>query len=169
MARRPNQIQDALEQAMAEVSRDIMMRAIASTPRDMSLGDFIDAMDRTSFAAEFRALDLAGLQAALGQSAPRGARGRGRRLGAAKKAGRKAGGRQKGYSTRTQSGREAIDNAVSEALQASAEPVRAEGLKQVVAASPAQIRQSLARLIEAGKVAKKGEKRATEYRWKARK
>ncbi len=172
MARRSNKMQNALEAAMAEVSQDIMLRAIANTPKDMSLGDFIEAMDRTTFAADFRALDLGSFHAALGQTTV--SRRRGRPAGKATKRGArktapKGGRKKKGFSTRTQAGREALDAAIAEALKSAGAPVRSEVLKAGTGATPNQIRQSLARLMEAKQVAKKGEKRATEYRWKGRK
>ena len=162
---RKNQLQAKLDEAMKEASRAIMLRAVESMPRDITMGEFIDAMDGTDFASEFRALDLDAFQSALGAApAPRRGRPAGRKKAATKKSAGK-----KGHNTRTQAGREALDAAIADCLKEAGGPIRSEVIKATTGATPNQIRQALARLDEAGKVKKTGQKRATEYRWKGRK
>ena len=65
--------------------------------------------------------------------------------------------------TRTATGREALDAKVLAALKKRKEPAASSDLTAATGASMLQVRASLHRLIEAGKVARTGETRASRY------
>ena len=68
------------------------------------------------------------------------------------------------WDTRTEAGRVALDRAVEEALVAlGSVEVRAEAIRDRLGATPAQIRTSLNRHIEAGDVTFSGKARGTRY------
>ncbi len=70
----------------------------------------------------------------------------------------------KRWDTRTEEGRAALDREVINALAAfGGVNVRAEAIRARVGATPAQIRTSLARHIEAGAVSYTGQARGTQY------
>ncbi|MCA9695112.1 MAG: hypothetical protein KC636_36370, partial [Myxococcales bacterium] len=77
---------------------------------------------------------------------------------------RGAGNKAKGVNTRTQDGRDTYDKAMLDALQRSnGKQVAAPELSAAVGGTPQQVRTSLARLIEAGKVTWTGQARGTRY------
>ena len=104
----------------------------------MSLRDFVDAIGE------------------------RPAKGRGTKA-AKRGAMRRASGK---LNTRTSVGRNKLDDAISRFLE-SVGSARAEEVRKAVGGTAAQIRQSMSRLMQARKVSKKGQKRSTEYSWKA--
>lgn len=65
--------------------------------------------------------------------------------------------------TRTATGRQALDARILAALKKRKEPAASSDLTTATGASMLQVRASLHRLIEAGKVARTGETRASRY------
>ena len=65
--------------------------------------------------------------------------------------------------TRTATGRQALDARILAALRKRKEPAASSDLTTATGASMLQVRASLHRLIEAGKVARTGETRASRY------
>jgi len=68
-------------------------------------------------------------------------------------------------SGRTAAGRARLDAAVS-AYLGKAGSARAEDIRKAVGGTSAQVRQALTRFMDAKKVSKKGQKRATVYSWR---
>lgn len=69
----------------------------------------------------------------------------------------------KNVNTRTPEGRAAYDVAVFEAVSASKKPIGSSKLRKAIGGTPLQLRTSLNRLIEDGKVTYQGKARATKY------
>ena len=65
--------------------------------------------------------------------------------------------------TRTATGRQALDARILAALKKRKEPAASSDLTTATGASMLQVRASLHRLIEAGKVSASGNTRATRY------
>lgn len=64
---------------------------------------------------------------------------------------------------RTQTGRDALDDAVFKHVSSAPMPVASGDLLEKLGFSPTQIRKSLHRLIDAGRVTSQGVTRATRY------
>ena len=82
---------------------------------------------------------------------------------AAKAAGGSSTGGSKNVNTRTPEGRAAYDIAVFDAVSASKKPIGSSKLRKAIGGTPLQLRTSLNRLIEEGKVTYQGKARATKY------
>jgi hypothetical protein len=66
--------------------------------------------------------------------------------------------------TRTEAGRAKLDQRLFEVLQQEREPIGAEALVELTGATPLQVRTSLHRLVDAGRVERSGQARGTRYR-----
>jgi hypothetical protein len=67
------------------------------------------------------------------------------------------------HHTRTQAGRDALDEAILAILKNTGEPMRAVDVREAVGGTAAQVRARLNTLIEGGKLAYKGRASGTRY------
>jgi len=155
--------------AIEEASRNALKEALGVVAHGTPVGNLLDQVADSPYLDRFRDLTIGELLEAMsGASKPR----RGRPPGSGKKAAdgsapaKKAGAKsRKGFSTRTEAGRNKIDAAVSDFLSSASE-AGAEQIRSAVGGTSAQLRQSLDRLRKAKKVSRKGQKRGTRYTWK---
>lgn len=80
-----------------------------------------------------------------------------------KSPGRKGKGKAKAVNTRTPEGRRAYDNAVYTVVKEAESPLKAPEITARVGGTALQVRKSLARLIETGKVTWEGKARGMRY------
>ena len=157
-----SRLASALEQARVAASKDILQQALADLGTRITMGELIDEMAESEFHESFRLLTVAELAAAGAGTAKatkaRATSGRARRSGPVRT-----------YQTRTETGREQIDAAVTEFLSSQTESVGAEEVRKVVGGTPPQVRESLRRLVESGQASRDGEKRSTRYTWGGKK
>lgn len=148
MAKTPSAFDESLNRAQASMSTVVLQNALRDLPGSMSMGQLIDDVGGSSYSDFFRNMSI---------NAFIELRGGGKKAAA-------AGG---GFNTRTQSGRDEIDAAVTRCLEA-AGVAGAEQIRSEIGGSAAQIRESLTRLAQDGLVTRSGEKRATKYHWKGK-
>lgn len=149
----------ALERARVKVTEEVLAQAMAGLPARTTMGEVVTSIRSAGFAKDFEAMSLSDFVAKVGNAAVAGRLGgrKAGRGGAKRAAARKV-------NTRTEAGREKLDADVA-AYLTSAKSARAEDIRAAVGGTSAQVRQALTRLMEAKKVSKKGQKRATEYSW----
>ncbi len=155
------------QKSMEEAARGALRSLVADHP-NTSVGDLRELVAEHPSLGGVTLSDLLGRGAA--PSAPR--RGRPPKQQSAKAAvaegkkpsvAKRAGG-HKEWETRTEDGRAALDRAVLESLAAfGGVGVSAEAIRARLGATPAQIRTSLNRHIEAGEVTFTGKARGTRY------
>ena len=155
MGRKPN-LTSIVDRTIASMSREVLIRALAEMPGDTTVGELLDAFTG-SFRQDLRSLSLSELTGALDGVAPSAAR-------QAESSGAESRSEGKGFNTRTDSGRDAIDASISNYLQAN-RAARAEEIRCKVGGSSAQIRQSMVRLMSRNLVTRSGRKRSTTYTW----
>ena len=148
-------LSSAFQDALADQAKSALVAIVAKNPRTT-------VKDLKQLVSDNPALGGLTLTELLGGSVSR--RG-GRRKGAAP---RKAGGARKGAAhkrnVRTESGREAFDKEVLDALkELGGDTVAATQLRTTLNADPTQLRTSLNRLIERGIVTFQGKARGTRY------
>ncbi len=152
MGRKPH-LTNIVDRTIASMSREVLVRALAEMPESTTVGELLDAFTG-NFRQDLRSLSLTELTEALHFStpAPKGSSAASVRT------------EGKGFNTRTDSGRDAIDAAIKNYLQAN-KAARAEEIRTRVGGSSAQIRQSMVRLMGKNLVTRSGSKRATSYTW----
>lgn len=149
MAKTPTALDEAISRATAGLSRQVLSQAIAGLPGTTSMGQVTDDFAGSTYNEVFRSMSLNQfVDTVMGTGSRKGGGG--------------------GLNTRTAAGRESMDAAVSAALE-SAGTAGAEEIRASVGGSSAQVRESMVRLMEAGSVTRKGEKRGTRYTWKGKK
>ena len=153
MGRKPN-LTNIVDRTIASMSREVLIRALKEMPGSTTVGELLDAFTG-SFRQDLRSLSLGELTSALGGGAH--SSGDAVASGTTRSQG-------KGYNTRTDSGRSAIDEAIANFLQAK-KAARAEDIRAKVGGSSAQIRQSMVRLMSKNLVTRSGRKRSTTYTW----
>jgi hypothetical protein len=152
MAKTPSILDESLNRAQASVAKAVLMRAISSLPGSMTMGQLIDDFAGSEHNEFFRDMSLNSfIQAVEGRSD-----------------GRSRGGADAGseFNTRTQEGRDEIDAAVARFLE-SGEDRSSEEIRAAIGGTPPQLRESMARLAQAGMVVITGQKRGTRYAWKS--
>lgn len=151
MAKTPTALDEAIARVQGSLSKQVLMTAIAGLPGTTSMGQLIDEFAGSEYNETFRGMSLnAFVDTVMGTASRKG-----------------GGGGSGGFNTRTQAGREGMDAAVSAALE-NAGTAGAEEIRGSVGGSAAQIRESFARLMDAGLVSRSGQKRGTRYSWKAK-
>lgn len=155
MGRKPN-LTNIVDRTIASMSREVLVRALKEMPSNTTVGELLDAFTG-NFRRDLRSLSLGEFTSALGGTAA---------TGSARKPGQRAAsaGATKGFNTRTDSGRDALDAAISNYLQAN-KAARSEEIRGKVGGTSAQIRQSMVRLMSNKKVTRSGRKRSTTYTW----
>lgn len=151
--------------AFEKATRQAIKEALAAISNNTSIGKLLDQIADSPYLDNFRSLTVQEFIDALTGAGSRGGPRATRRTSSEKKvsvAGKP--GRRKSYNTRTEQGRKKIDLAVAGFLQETGE-ASAEGIRKATAGTPAQLRQSLDRLVKQKKVEKTGQRRGTRYRW----
>ncbi|MEZ6194579.1 MAG: hypothetical protein R3F20_02460 [Planctomycetota bacterium] len=161
----PNKIVGIVNAAIEDANRQILNQSLSALPRETRIGELVDGLQETDLLEDFRAMLLSDFLAAVGGGSRPG-RKPGRPAKAEKSAGAAKGGKAskgKKRNTRTQAGRDEIDADIQIALEGLGEPSPAEAIRKITGGTSAQVRDSLARLVEAKVVKKAGERRATRY------
>ena len=135
-----------LERARKRVTQEVLTRAMVGLPANTTMGEMVASNRSAGFATDFEAMPSGRRR---GRKAARG--------GASRAASTR-------IYTRTAAGREKLDAAVADYLPR-AKSAWAAGILKAVGGTSPQVRQSLSRLMDAKKLSKKRQKRATEYRW----
>ena len=151
-----------LKRAQETLTREVLASTMGRIPHSTSMGEIISSVRAAGLARDFEAMSLGELVTAI-----MGVEAREKRV--QRQSGRKTRKRSSRTKvvTRTEGGRAALDAAVSAFLKNKRTPLRAEDIRGAVGGTAAQVRQSLARLVTAGKATKTGQKRGTQYTWKA--
>ena len=150
-----------LKSAQKTLAQEILASTMQKLPRRTTMGEIVTSLDAAGFGKDFEAMSLEDFVSALGGPvSAKAPRGKGRAKKKATRAKRSA-----KLRTRTAEGRAALDLAIGKFLflTSTKEPSRAENIRAAVGGTPAQVRQSLTRLMEEKKVTKSGQKRGTTY------
>ena len=158
MARKTT-IQAALDKAAADATRNIVVEALSNMSANTTIGELHSAMSKSDFGSAFQSMTIAEFTDAVGQAAAAPQARRGRKPAAARVPAKAP---RKNVNTRTHSGRATLDTAVRDFLRANGSS-RSEQITPNVPGDTAQVRQSLKRLMAAGEVSVKGNRRASEY------
>lgn len=174
--------------AVANAERDVMIEQIRATPEmtiaelgKLAIGDLGAVLKQVTIGDILGVGTPAPVKAPARAAGGRGRGGRGKKAAAAPAAAapaaaagqaapapktrRGAGSsKPKGVNTRTQDGRDAYDKAMLDVLKGSSKQMAAPELGTAVGGTPLQVRTSLARLIQAGKVSWTGKARGTRYK-----
>jgi hypothetical protein len=156
-------ITEAIEAAEEAAHQMIVKQALQAAPREMKMGDLFAAFEENEYSEQLRALTIGDVLAAVGGGVSK-ARSTTRQATRTPRVG--SGGASKKRNTRTQEGREKIDADIQEALSALGGSARAGDVRAEVGGTPAQVRDSLKRLIDEKLVKTTGQRRATEYHLK---
>ena len=148
-----------LDEALQSMSHEIIARALAEVDSSTSIGDLLEDFQEAGYRDDLEKMSVRDFAiAVIGNS----------RMSMRRRsiAGRLGGGgiMDSDFNTRTQEGREAIDEAICRVLESKGS-ASAEEIRSSIGGSPPQIRESAARLGAVGKVHKTGERRATRYHW----
>ncbi len=143
---------------LLSVERSVFVELVRSRP-DMSIAE-LATLTKGRFAELAKLVtvgDVLGASAPAPAPAPtRGKAKRGRKQAAPASSGGKV-------NTRTPAGRAAYDVAVHDAVQGASGPISAPEVRASAGGTELQVRKSLNRLIEAGKITFKGKARGTRY------
>ncbi len=139
---------------LISVERSVFVELVRSRP-DMTIAE-LAGLTKGRFAELANIVTVGDV---LGASAPAPGRGKGKR-GRKRAAAPAAGG---AINTRTPAGRAVYDEAVHEAVKAASAPISAPEVRASAGGTELQVRKSLNRLIEAGKITFKGKARGTRY------
>jgi len=159
----------SLNRAFEDASRQAVKDTLKALPGSTRVGKLLDQLSSSPYLDLFHNLSLHELGDALRNvphelaEVPRRSVARARSEGSARKRpGRKS---SKSHNTRTEAGRNQLDEAVAAHVKASG-TASAEAIRADVGGTPPQIRGALGRLIEARKVKRSGQRRRTRYTWK---